>query len=165
MMRTKETKEKKNACEIFGWHVFSVQIFDYEIRQFSLVVWQTTILPNQWDANWNSCRFYDVGGRDACRDGVEMGYWPVRGTYKLRYKQSSDWLANSGIRRRICASRWRGISSSASDPVGATGANCGHTGEKRSARRVLFHIDGVTGGMYLCENRMAAEARQKQKIN
>ena len=30
-----------------------------------------------------------------------------------------------------------------------TGTVCGHTGEKWSARRVFFHVDGVTGGMYL----------------
>lgn len=29
------------------------------------------------------------------------------------------------------------------------GGNCGHTGEKRSASRVLFHAEGVTGGIYL----------------
>lgn len=58
-------------------------------------------------------------------------------------------MDNNGNNRRICASRSLGTSSNASRPVGDTGGNCGHTGEKRSARRVLFQDDGVTGGLYL----------------
>lgn len=70
------------------------------------------------------------------------------GTYKFKYRQSSDWFDNNGNSLRICASRSLGTSSNASRPVGE-GGNCGHTGEKRSASRVLFHAEGVTGGIYL----------------
>lgn len=34
-------------------------------------------------------------------------------------------------------------------PASVTGTVCGHTGEKWAAILVFFHVDGVTGGMYL----------------
>lgn len=35
--------------------------------------------------------------------------------------------------------------------MSVTGTVCGHTGAKRSAKRVVFHVDGVTGGMNLLD--------------
>lgn len=63
--------------------------------------------------------------------------------------------------RRSWANRPLGISSRASIPVSLTGTLCGQTGEKWSARRVFFHVDGVTGGMYL--NRPWGRERERDR--
>lgn len=54
-------------------------------------------------------------------NGPKFIHLPVLGTYKFKYRQSSDWFASSGRRRRNCASRPRGISSNASGPDDGTG--------------------------------------------
>lgn len=78
---------------------------------------------------------------------------PSRGTYIFKYRQSSEWLVSIDFILRSWANRPLGISNSASMPVSDTGTLWGQTGEKWSAKRVFFHVDGVTGGMYLIEHK------------
>lgn len=59
---------------------------------------------------------------------------------------------SSGNRRLSCARRSRGTSKRASGPEAGTGGSCGQTGANRSVKRVFFHVDGVTGGIYLKRN-------------
>lgn len=56
---------------------------------------------------------------------------------------------SNGVNRLNCAKRPLGISNSASIPDVDMGGAWGQTGEKWSANLVFFHVDGVTGGIYL----------------
>lgn len=65
------------------------------------------------------------------------------------YKQSSLWFVSNGNNFSKYNSRPLGNSNKASVLFPISGGRWGQTGEKESARRVLLHMDGVTGGMYL----------------
>lgn len=90
---------------------------------------------------------------------------PSRGTYIFKYRQSSEWLVSMDFILRSWANRPLGISNNASMPVSDTGTLWGHTGEKWSAKRVFFHVEGVTGGMYLQTHKYRQRKEKKRMRN